>query len=159
MSDILIFRLTTNELIVGEAKLLEKNKGYLIKNPLDIFFKRYPDGNAGISLYPWLPREIILNDTVVIEHNQICYVNTPSLLFIEMYNKVCLYLQKRYYDVQESVDYQLNKIIDGYDRLLKKDESEEIKANEYTDEDYEKEYEEILEYLKDVKKSVKKNIH
>lgn len=157
MSDILIFRLTTSELIVGEAKLLEKNKGYLIKNPLDIFFKRYPDGNAGISLYPWLPKEIILNDTVVIEHNQICYVNTPSLLFIEMYNKVCLYLQKRYYDVQESVDYQLNKIIDGYDRLLTKDYKEE--KIEVSEEDYEKEYEEILEYLKDTKKNIKKNIH
>lgn len=157
MSDILIFRLTTSELIVGEAKLLEKNKGYLIKNPLDIFFKRYPDGNAGISLYPWLPKEIILNDTVVIEHNQICYVNTPSFLFIELYNKVCLYLQKKYYNIQESVDYQLTKIIDGYDQLLNKDEEE--KQIESSEEDYEKEYEEILEYLKDNKNKIKKNIH
>lgn len=158
MSDILIFRLNTNDLIIGEAKILENNKGYLIKNPLDIFFKRYQDGNAGISLYPWLPKEIILNDTVVIESSQICFVNTPSALFVELYQKVSLYLQKKYYDVQESVDLQLLKIIDGYDRLLKKDE-EEIKSEEYTADDYEKEYEEVLEYLKDIKKSIKKNIH
>lgn len=159
MSDILIFRLNNNELIIGEAKLLENNRGYLIKNPLDIFFKRYQDGNAGISLYPWLPKEIILNDTVVIDNNQICFVNTPSALFVELYEKVSLYLQKKYYDVQESVELQLLKIIDGYDQLLKKEEIGEVKSEEYTEEDYEKEYEEVLEYLKNMKNGIKKNIH
>lgn len=148
MTETLILKLITGELIIGEVELIENKQAYLIKCPLDIFFKRYDadsHDHAIISLFPWLPKEFILNDSVVLNINQISYINNPSILFVELYQKASILFQKKWHVMQQAIDEQIKFIIQQHDYLMNDTSTEEDILEEEMLEDIN---EAIDEYLK-----------
>jgi hypothetical protein len=112
-SNVLIFRLVSNEIIAAQSRYNSKDRTYHLVWPVEIYFKRLSTGGSMIGLYPWLVTEIIQMNSSVIEESKVMTINHPTEKFIEYYNAMVRYYEK--HNTKELADKQLDIIIKSYD--------------------------------------------
>lgn len=134
-SNVLIFKLVSNELIAAEARYNSKDKTYHLIAPVEIYFKRLSTGGSMIGLYPWLITEIVQMNISVIEESKVLTVNHPTQKFIEYYEAMIRYYEK--HNTKELADKQLDAIIKSYDE-------DTVSESDFVDERLIEEEEEIL---------------
>lgn len=83
MSDVRIVRLVSGEDVI--AFFEEDENAILLGSPMTIFFKRLPSGKAVLMLAPWIPIELIEDDTVAISYQDVLTVMNPRPEIIEDY--------------------------------------------------------------------------
>ena len=84
--DVKIIRLVTGEDIVGLCLYDDENDFVDIENPMKILLKRSTDKEqTALILSPWLPFEIIDDNSARISNNDIITFITPKQTFIEYY--------------------------------------------------------------------------
>lgn len=134
-SNVLIFKLVSNELIAAEARYNSKDKTYHLIAPVEIYFKRLSTGGSMIGLYPWLITEIVQMNISVIEESKVLTVNHPTQKFIDYYDAMIRYYEK--HNTKELADKQLDAIIKSYD-------DDTVSESDFVDERLIEEEEEIL---------------
>lgn len=134
-SNVLIFKLVSNELIAAEARYNSKDKTYHLIAPVEIYFKRLSTGGSMIGLYPWLITEIVQMNISVIEESKVLTVNHPTQKFIDYYEAMIRYYEK--HNTKELADKQLDAIIKSYD-------DDTVSESDFVDERLIEEEEEIL---------------
>jgi hypothetical protein len=84
--DVKIIRLVTGEDVVGLC-LYDDDKDYIdIENPMKVILKRMTDSEqTALILLPWLPYEIVEDNSVRISNNDIITFITPKASFIDYY--------------------------------------------------------------------------
>ena len=112
-SNVLIFRLVSNEIIAAQSRYNSKDRTYHLVWPVEVYFKRLTNGGSMIGLYPWLVTEIIQLNSSVIEESKVMTINHPTEKFIEYYNAMVRYYEK--HNTKELADRQLEAIIKSYD--------------------------------------------
>ena len=134
-SNVLIFKLVSDELIAAEARYNSKDKTYHLIAPVEIYFKRLSTGGSMIGLYPWLITEIVQMNISVIEESKVLTVNHPTQKFIDYYEAMIRYYEK--HNTKELADKQLDAIIKSYD-------DDTVSESDFVDERLIEEEEEIL---------------
>ena len=112
-SNVLIFRLVSNEIIAAQSRYNSKDRTYHLVWPVEVYFKRLTNGGSMIGLYPWLVTEIVQLNSSVIEESKVLTINHPTEKFIEYYNAMVRYYEK--HNTKELADRQLEAIIKSYD--------------------------------------------
>lgn len=142
LEQIKIVRLQSGEdIIAGYVEDTESEMVQLI-NPMTVFFKKLSSGSSLLMVSPWLPVEIVENDSAMIYTSDILTVVDPKQNVIDYYNKTLLELKNYKQQTQEST-------LDWGD-----DDEEE----DYFDGD-ELSEEEIKEALEELKSQQKKLLH
>jgi len=130
--NIKIIRLHSGEDII--ATYAETDDEVTLNNPMHIIFKRIPTGQTVMMMMPWLPVEIIKENSALIYSSDILTIIEPKDDLIEYYGEVVLEAQRR---MESKIPFV---------------ESDDIDDDE--EEDYDPE--ELMELLKEKKKG---NIH
>lgn len=148
MSNILIFKLVTGEIVTADSTYNKKDGTYFLENPLEVYFKRTSSGGSMIGLYPWLIKEVILANNCIIEENKVLSISHPTAKFAEYYDVMNVIFDKKNHP--ELLEKQLDEIIEHYKNF---DHDKEDVVDMY--EEYE---EEEIEIPKNTR-SRNKNIH
>lgn len=135
-NNIKIVRLQSGEDIICNYYADEENGAVLLADPMHLIFKRMPTGKTVMMMMPWLPIEIIKENSAIVYDSDILTIVEPKEELVHYYNQNVYHSQ----DLSDS---------DIAEQLLVGDEDE--------DEDEEKlTTEEIESILKERKKS---NLH
>ena len=139
MHNIKLVRLRSGEDILSVYKEDVETEMVMLKDPMTIIFKRLPTGQSVLMISPWLPVELIQDNTATIYTDDILTVIEPKSVLIEHYCKMV---------------NDLNKYIDDDEDTLRRHlaELEEDMEDDLGEEDLE----EVLEALKEKKNN---NIH
>lgn len=107
-----ILRLNDGEDIITSYQVDETSKTIVMHNPMTLFFKRLSEGKSIVMLSPWLPLELVDNNTAKIECHQVLSIVDPKKTLIEYYNN----------SVNESIEL-MNKFEEAIDQGLMSDET------------------------------------
>jgi len=131
-NNIKIVRLQSGEDIICNYYADEENGAVLLGDPMHLIFKRMPTGKTIMMMMPWLPIEIIKDNSAIVYDSDILTIVEPKEELIHYYNQNVFHSQ------------QLSET-DLSEQLLEEDEDEKELAPE-----------EIEQILKERKKS---NLH
>ena len=89
-SQIKIVRLQSGEDIIADCTAIEDSDTVLLNRPMHIVFKRVSTGKSVMMMMPWLPIELIKENSAIIYETDILTVIDPKDDLIEYYsNAVC----------------------------------------------------------------------
>ena len=89
-SQIKIVRLQSGEDIIADCTAIEDSDTVLLNRPMHIVFKRVSTGKSVMMMMPWLPIELIKENSAIIYEADILTVIDPKDDLIEYYsNAVC----------------------------------------------------------------------
>jgi hypothetical protein len=134
-NNIKIVRLQSGEDIICNYYADEENGAVLLGDPMHLIFKRMPTGKTVMMMMPWLPIEIIKDNSAIIYDSDILTIIEPKDELVHYYNQNVFHSQELADD-----DTLAKHLIEEEDD----DEDSELKA------------EEMLEILKERKKN---NLH
>ena len=117
----------------------EENGQVLLGDPMHLIFKRMPTGKTVMVMMPWLPMEIIKDNSALIYDSDILTIVDPKDELIHYYN------QNVFYSLEAEEGNSLAE------QLLEEDDEEDDE-----DEDADMKVEELMEILQERKKN---NLH
>jgi hypothetical protein len=129
-NEIKIIRMQTGEDIISYVFQDEENDTVLLNNPMKVVLRRMPTGQTIFMMLPWLPIEIMKEDSAIIYGSDIITMVEPKDSLIEYYNNA----------INESILTMLK----SEEQLMSQLEEDEIEEYEITEE----ELQEIEEYKK-----------
>jgi hypothetical protein len=117
-----IIRMQTGEDIV--ANILEEDEdSVILNNPMRLIFRRMPTGQSVMMMLPWLPIELIKDDSAIVYLDDIITVMEPKDSMIEYYGNL---VNKSLLD---SLEFD-----DMLEKTLAEQEEEMEEINEITEE-------------------------
>jgi hypothetical protein len=133
-TNIKIVRLQSGEDVICNYYADDENGVVLLADPMHLIFKRMPTGRTVMMMMPWLPIEIIKDNSAIVYDSDILTIIEPKDELIHYYNQNVFHSQELADD--NSIAEQLLETED--------------------EDDLEEKAEELLEILKERKKS---NLH
>ena len=94
-NNIKIVRLQSGEDIIADFIEDNDNDTVLLDNPMHIIFKRIPTGQTVMMMMPWLPLEIIKDNSAMIYTNDILTIINPKDELIKYYGDVVVEAQQQ----------------------------------------------------------------
>ena len=89
-SQIKIVRLQSGEDIIADCTAIEDSDTVILNRPMHIVFKRVSTGRSVMMMMPWLPIELIKENSAIIYEADILTVIDPKDDLVEYYsNAVC----------------------------------------------------------------------
>ena len=137
-NNIKIVRLQSGEDVICNYYADEENGQVLLGDPMHLIFKRMPTGKTVMVMMPWLPMEIIKDNSALIYDSDILTIVDPKDELIHYYN------QNVFYSLEAAEGNSLAE------QLLEDDEEDD------EDEDADMKVEELMEILQERKKN---NLH
>ena len=135
MHNVKLIRMQSGEDIMASMFEEENSDQIQINDPMRIVFRRLPTGQTVMMMMPWLPVELIKENSAMIYYSDIVTVVEPKESMIRYYDK----LVER--TIEEMADS--DKMIDN---LLEEQEQEEDVQHQIIEEDLEA-FEEFLRRL------------
>jgi hypothetical protein len=89
----------------------EENDTIFLDNPMHIIFKRIPTGQTVMMMMPWLPIEIIKENSAIVYSSDILTIIEPKEDLVDYYGTVVIEAQQR---MEEKRDFS-NEEEDDYD--------------------------------------------
>jgi len=123
MDNVKIIRMQTGEDImasmIGEE---EQNETVVLNNPMRLVFRRLPTGQTVLMMMPWLPVELIKEDSAIIYTTDIITVIEPKESMKEYYENL----------VDKTIEEMMNseEILEQRLANMEKEEQEEQKIAE-----------------------------
>jgi len=115
--------------MIGE----EQEETVLLTDPMRLIFRRMPTGQTVLMMMPWLPVELIKDNSALIYNTDIITIIEPKDSMIQYYDNL---VTKTLIEMEKS-----EEMIEG---LLKEQESEEEEEEEFS-------MEELNKFIEDVK--------
>jgi hypothetical protein len=138
-NNIKIVRLQSGEDVICNYYADEENGQVLLGDPMHLIFKRMPTGKTVMVMMPWLPMEIIKDNSALIYDSDILTIVDPKDELIHYYN------QNVFYSLEAAEGNSLAE------QLLEDDDEDDDE-----DEDADMKVEELMEILQERKKN---NLH
>jgi len=135
-NEIKILRLQDGEDIIASYHIDEASKMVVMNNPMTLFFKRISSGKSMVMMAPWLPLELIGENTAKVYETSVLTMIEPKKSLVDYYLSA----------VEES-----NELIQ-----MSADAIDEALLNE-CDDDYDEddaEFEQVQESIKETKKNL-----
>jgi hypothetical protein len=110
-NNIKIVRLQSGEDIMADIIEDEENDTIFLDNPMHIIFKRIPTGETVMMMMPWLPIEIIKENSAIVYSSDILTIIEPKEDLVDYYGTVVIEAQQR---MEEKRDFS-NEEEDDYD--------------------------------------------
>lgn len=123
MNNVKIIRMQTGEDIMASMSDDNDEETVLLNNPMRIVFRRMPTGQTVFMMMPWLPVELIKDDSALIYLNDIITMVEPKDSMIEYYGNL----------VNRTILENLNSD-EMIDQLLKEQEEDVEQVEEITEE-------------------------
>ena len=94
-NNIKIVRLHSGEDIMANYHADDENETIMLENPMNIIFKRIPTGQTVMMMMPWLPIEIIKDNSAILYASDILTIIEPKDDLIRYYGEMCVHAQER----------------------------------------------------------------
>lgn len=94
-NNIKIVRLQSGEDIMADILQDEENDTIMLDNPMQVIFKRIPTGQTVMMMMPWLPIEIIKENSAVVYSSDILTIIEPKDDLVNYYGSVVIEAQQR----------------------------------------------------------------
>jgi hypothetical protein len=123
MDNVKIIRMQTGEDIMASMiEEEEQNETVVLNNPMRLVFRRLPTGQTVLMMMPWLPVELIKEDSAIIYTTDIITVIEPKESMKEYYENL----------VDKTIEEMLNseEILEQRLANMEKEEQEEQKIAE-----------------------------
>jgi len=133
MHNVKIIRMQTGEDIMASMIGEEQEETVLLTDPMRLIFRRMPTGQTVLMMMPWLPVELIKDNSALIYNTDIITIIEPKDSMIQYYDNL---VTKTLIEMEKS-----EEMIEG---LLKEQESEEEEEEEFS-------MEELNKFIEDVK--------
>ena len=132
MHNVKLIRMQTGEDIVATMQEEEDSDMIHLIDPMRLVFRRMPTGQTVMMMMPWLPVELIKENSAHVYSTDIITIVEPKEAMIRYYDKV--------------VERVIEDMLSGDDKLdqLLADQDDEEPSDEEI-------YEEILQHVKEVK--------
>ena len=111
-NNIKIVRLQSGEDIMADIIEDEENDTIFLDNPMHIIFKRIPTGQTVMMMAPWLPIEIIKENSAIVYSSDILTIIEPKEDLVDYYGTVVIEAQQR---MEEKRDFSNEEEDDEYD--------------------------------------------
>ena len=118
MDNVKIIRMQTGEDIMASMiEEQEQNETVVLNNPMRLVFRRLPTGQTALMMMPWLPVELIKEDSAIIYTTDIITVIEPKESMKEYYENL----------VDKTIEEMLNseEILEQRLANMEKEEKEE----------------------------------
>ena len=109
-NNIKIVRLQSGEDIMAHIIEDEENDTIFLDNPMHIIFKRIPTGQTVMMMMPWLPIEVIKENSAILYSSDILTIIEPKEDLVDYYGTVVIEAQQR---MEEKRDFSNEE--DDYD--------------------------------------------
>ena len=123
MNNYKIIRMTTGEDIMAEVEAV-KTKSYKLNKPMRLIFRRTPVGQTILMMMPWVPIELIEENSAVIKDREIITTFVPKESMVKYYQMV---LRKVVVDIEEGGDL-VEKLLQQEEEFENMERGEEISA-------------------------------
>jgi len=133
MHNVKIIRMQTGEDIMASMVGEEEEETVLLEDPMRLIFRRMPTGQTMLMMLPWLPVELIKDNSALIYNSDIITIIDPKESMIQYYENLVI---KTLLEMEKS-----EEMIEG---LLKDQEDEE-------EENAENYIEELTQYIEEIK--------
>jgi hypothetical protein len=123
MDNVKIIRMQTGEDIMASMiEEQEQNETVVLNNPMRLVFRRLPTGQTVLMMMPWLPVELIKEDSAIIYTTDIITVIEPKESMKEYYENL----------VDKTIEEMMNseEILEQRLANMEKEEQEEQKIAE-----------------------------
>lgn len=128
MHEIKLIRLQSGEDIICTCHEDLETKMVMLKDPMTVIYKRIKNGSI-LLITPWLPAELIEDNTATIYTSDILTTTEPKLMVKNYYSKLVDSLEKFKKEEEETLRQFLEDDSEGdvYDDELLDNEEDEIK--------------------------------
>lgn len=123
MDDIKIIRLQSGEDVI--ASCFHGQDAVTLQSPMLVIFKRHITGKAMMVLLPWLPMEIIENNSATIYNSDILTEFVPKQSLVEYYLKSIVDLEEQIQYDTEDLEEQLSDESTPFDDISFEESLEE----------------------------------
>jgi hypothetical protein len=134
MHNVKIIRMQTGEDIMASMIGEEQEETVLLEDPMRLIYRRMPTGQTMLMMMPWLPVELIKDNSALVYNSDIITIIDPKESMVEYYENLVI---KTMLEMEKS-----EEMIAG----LLKDQ-----AGEEDTEDEEYSMEELVQYIEEVK--------
>jgi hypothetical protein len=138
-NEIKILRLQDGEDIIASYHIDEASKMVVMNNPMTLFFKRISSGKSMVMMAPWLPLELIGENTAKLYETSVLTMIEPKKSLVDYYLSAV-----------EDSNEMIKMSADAIDEALLNDSDDEF---EYED-DEDCEIEQVQNSIKDSKKTL-----
>ncbi len=133
-NNIKIVRLQSGEDIMADVMENDENELIVLDNPMHIIFKRMPTGQTVMMMMPWLPVELIKENSALVYTSDIVTVIEPKEAMIRYYDRL---VERTVNDMADS-DKLLEDLLDEQDKDDEEQQQEEM-------------MQELLQHIQEVK--------
>ena len=128
-NNIKIVRLQSGEDVMANYYEDSENGTVLLDNPMHIIFKRVPTGQTIMMMMPWLPIELIKDNSALIYDSDILTIIEPKEDLIAYYGNVVLHAKEKMENSSEFFDEE--DFLDDEEDDGLEDEGEETEKEKY----------------------------
>ena len=132
MHNVKIIRMQTGEDIMASMIGEEEAETVLLEDPMRLIFRRMPTGQTMLMMLPWLPVELIKDNSALIYNSDIITIIDPKESMVQYYDNLVM---KTLLEMEKSEEM--------IEQLLKDQEEESEEAENYI--------EELTQYIEDIK--------
>jgi NDP-sugar pyrophosphorylase family protein len=132
MHNVKIIRMQTGEDIMASMIGEEEAETVLLEDPMRLIFRRMPTGQTMLMMLPWLPVELIKDNSALIYNSDIITIIDPKESMIQYYDNLVM---KTLLEMEKSEEM--------IEQLLRDQEEESEEAENYI--------EELTQYIEDIK--------
>ena len=133
MHNVKIIRMQTGEDIMASMVGEEEEETVLLEDPMRLIFRRMPTGQTMLMMLPWLPVELIKDNSALIYNSDIITIIDPKESMVQYYENLVI---KTLLEMEKSEEM--------IERLLKDQEDEE-------EENAENYIEQLTQYIEEIK--------
>jgi hypothetical protein len=132
MHNVKIIRMQTGEDIMASMIGEEEEETVLLEDPMRLIYRRMPTGQTVLMMMPWLPVELIKDNSALIYNSDIITIIDPKESMIQYYDNLVM---KTLLEMEKSEEM--------IEQLLRDQEEESEESENYI--------EELTQYIEDIK--------
>lgn len=133
MHNVKIIRMQTGEDIMASMIGEEEDETVLLADPMRLIYRRLPTGQTVLMMMPWLPVELIKDNSAMIYNTDIITIIDPKESMVQYYDNL---VTKTLLEMEKSEEM--------IEQLLKDQEQEQEDEEEYS-------MEELTKFIEEVK--------
>ena len=133
MDNIKIIRLQSGEDVMANVVESEGQEYFVLQNPMTVMFKRLINGRAVMLMLPWLPVEIINDNSATIYSNDILSFLDPKNSLIDYYTRAIDDLYSKMQEESDDIESALSSEMDASELMSEEELDEETSFEEAID--------------------------
>ena len=133
MDNIKIIRLQSGEDVMANVVESEGQEYFVLQNPMTVMFKRLINGRAVMLMLPWLPVEIINDNSATIYSNDILSFLDPKNSLIDYYTRAIDDLYSKMQEESDDIESALSSEMDVSELMTEEELDEETSFEEAID--------------------------